>query len=267
MNTNKEQLLLAAVKASLIAGKEILDVYSTEDFQIQHKKDDSPLTIADQRAHNAIVDILNPLNIPIISEEGDEIPYQQRKDWNTCWIIDPLDGTKEFIKRNDEFTVNIALCENNKPVLGVIYIPVYKQLYFADIDKGAYLIENISSWNDTLELLIKESKQLPLDKTNKEKYTVVASRSHMNDQTKEYISNLETKKEIEILSKGSSLKLCMIALGEADVYPRFAPTMEWDIIAGHAIINAAGKKIYNIDMKTELSYNKENLLNPFFICK
>jgi len=267
MKKNKEELLLKAIIACLEAGKEILDVYETDNFQIEQKQDDSPLTIADKKAHNAIVKVLAPLEIPIISEEGDKAPYSERKNWQSCWIVDPLDGTKEFIKRNDEFTVNIALCENNKPSLGVIYIPVYKQLYFADVSKGAFMIDNISEWNKSLDELIQKSNKLPLEKASSDKYTVIGSRSHMNSQTQEYISTIDTKKEIEIVSKGSSLKLCIIALGQADVYPRFAPTMEWDIIAGHAIINAAGKKVYNIDETAELSYNKENLLNPFFICK
>lgn len=265
--TKRKELLLAAIFASLKAGKEIIEVYNSSDFEIQIKSDNSPLTIADQRAHNAIVSILDEMEVPVLSEEGDKIAYETRKDWTYCWIVDPLDGTKEFIKRNDEFTVNIALIENGKAIAGVIYVPVYKQLYFSDKELGAYLIKDIEDWQGALDELVLQSEKLPLTKKHST-VRVVGSRSHMSEETTAFIEKLKLEHdEVELLSKGSSLKLCMIAEGEADVYPRYAPTMEWDIAAGHAIVSASGGKVLHLNSEEEISYNKEDLLNPWFICK
>ncbi|MFA9370809.1 MAG: 3'(2'),5'-bisphosphate nucleotidase CysQ [Labilibaculum antarcticum] len=268
MNLSKrKELLSAAITASLIAGKDILEVYNSQDFEIQTKSDNSPLTIADQRAHQAIVSILDELGIPVLSEEGEHLGYDIRKNWDYCWIVDPLDGTKEFIKRNDEFTVNIALIEKETSIAGVIYVPVYKQLYFSDKKLGAFRMDDIVDWSGDLDQLIGESKILPLSQ-NRNSIRVVASRSHMNQETKDFISNLQEEHgEVELITKGSSLKLCMIAEGEAEVYPRYAPTMEWDIAAGHAIVSASGGKVLHLNSDEEISYNKENLLNPWFICK
>ncbi|BAX78923.1 3'(2'),5'-bisphosphate nucleotidase CysQ [Labilibaculum antarcticum] len=268
MNLSKrKELLSAAITASLIAGKEILEVYNSQDFEIQTKSDNSPLTIADQRAHQAIVSILDELGIPVLSEEGEHLGYDIRKNWDYLWIVDPLDGTKEFIKRNDEFTVNIALIEKETSIAGVIYVPVYKQLYFSDKELGAFRMDDIVEWSGDLDQLIGESKILPLSQ-NRNSIRVVASRSHMNQETKDFISKLQKEHdEVELISKGSSLKLCMIAEGEAEVYPRYAPTMEWDIAAGHAIVSASGGKILHLNSNEEIAYNKEDLLNPWFICK
>ncbi len=259
------QLLQHAINASLKAGKEIMDVYSQDDFKIQIKSDDSPLTIADKKAHQAIVATIKHLAIPILSEEGKHDDFSLRKNWSKCWIIDPLDGTKEFIQRNNEFTVNIALVENGVPTLGVIYIPVYKTLYFATKKLGAYKTDINSTSNLSVDSLLKTAIKLPV-KQQSDTLRVVGSRSHMNKATEEFIENLKQQgKPIKMVTKGSSLKLCMIAEGKADIYPRFAPTMEWDIAAGHAIINAAGGKVIHTDSNKELTYNKENLLNPYFI--
>ncbi|MFT5749079.1 MAG: 3'(2'), 5'-bisphosphate nucleotidase [Ancylomarina sp.] len=262
----RKELLSAAIEACIKAGKEILDVYQSDDFHVQLKSDDSPLTIADQRAHNAIVSILEQFDIPIMSEEGIHLPYEDRKSWKECWIVDPLDGTKEFIKRNDEFTVNVALVIDGKAVAGVIYIPVYRQLYFADEHLGAFRCDEITD-NAELEELMSASKQLPIEQDRKG-IRVVGSRSHMNDETRLFIDSLKDNgDEVEIVSKGSSLKLCLIAEGSADVYPRYAPTMEWDIAAGHAIVTASGGKVLHLNSDEELSYNKADLLNPWFMCK
>jgi len=262
----RKELLSAAIEACIKAGKEILDVYQSDDFHVQLKSDDSPLTIADQRAHNAIVSVLEKIDIPILSEEGTHLPYEERKAWKECWIVDPLDGTKEFIKRNDEFTVNVALVIDGKAVAGVIYVPVFKQLYFADELIGAFRCDEITE-NAKLEVLISASKQLPI-KQDRSGTRVVASRSHMNDETRLFIDSLKDNgDEVEIVSKGSSLKLCLIAEGSADVYPRYAPTMEWDIAAGHAIVSASGAKVLHLNSDEELSYNKPDLLNPWFMCK
>tara|TARA_R110001583_G_scaffold8075_1_gene39393 strand:+ start:1738 stop:2544 length:807 start_codon:yes stop_codon:yes gene_type:complete len=262
----RKELLSAAIEACIKGGKEILDVYQSDDFNVQLKSDDSPLTIADQRAHNAIVSVLEQFDIPIMSEEGIHLPYEDRKDWKECWIVDPLDGTKEFIKRNDEFTVNVALVINGKAVAGVIYVPVYRQLYFADEQLGAFRCDEITEYVK-LEELISASKQLPI-KQDRTGVRVVGSRSHMNDETRLFIDSLKDNgDEVEIVSKGSSLKLCLIAEGSADVYPRYAPTMEWDIAAGHAIVSASGGKVLHLNSDEELSYNKADLLNPWFMCK
>lgn len=262
----RKELLSAAIEACIKAGKEILEVYQSDDFNVQMKSDDSPLTIADQRAHNAIISVLEKLDIPILSEEGTHLPYEERKAWKECWIVDPLDGTKEFIKRNDEFTVNVALVIDGKAVAGVIYVPVYKQLYFADELLGSFRCDDITE-NAKLEDLMAASKQLPI-KEDRTCVRVVGSRSHMNDETRLFIESLKDNgNEVELVSKGSSLKLCLIAEGSADVYPRYAPTMEWDIAAGHAIVSASGAKVLHLNMEEELTYNKADLLNPWFICE
>jgi len=262
----RKELLSASIAACIKAGKEILDVYQSDDFNVQLKSDDSPLTIADQRAHNAIVSVLDQFEIPILSEEGTHLPYNERKDWKECWIVDPLDGTKEFIKRNDEFTVNVALVIEGKAVAGVIYVPVYKQLYFADELLGAFRCDDITE-NKQLEDLISDSKQLPLEQ-ERSGIRVVGSRSHMNEETRLFIESLrDNGDEVEMVTKGSSLKLCLIAEGSADVYPRYAPTMEWDIAAGHAIVSASGAVVKQLGSGDDLEYNKADLLNPYFICK
>jgi len=261
-------MINTAIKTAIKAGLEILKIYNNpnSDFSIEKKADNSPLTIADKTSHNEIVKYLQRTNIPILSEEGKTIEYKERKKWKTFWLIDPLDGTKEFIKKNDEFTVNIALIKNGNPVMGIIYVPVLKSLYIGIIAEGAWKLET-----DNPEITFEEIKsrgvKLPQPNNNKN-FFVVGSRSHMSKETEEYIAKLKNKhRQIEIISKGSSLKICMVAEGAANEYPRFGPTMEWDTAAGHAIANAAGKKLWLTDLSSELSYNKENLLNPFFIVK
>lgn len=267
MDLNK--LTLTAIDAALAGGKEIIDVYNKEDFEVEIKSDNSPLTIADKNANDAIVAILNHAQLPILSEEGKELMYQERKGWELLWIVDPLDGTKEFIKRNGEFTVNIALAENGRVILGVIYVPIKKELYFAHKEVGAYKLERVGTTTtmpERLEDLISHADKLPLEQERK--YTVVGSRSHMSEETTEFIESLKEKHgDVEILSRGSSLKICMVAEGSADVYPRFAPTMEWDTAAGQAIAECAGFDMLNYETNTPLWYNKENLLNPWFIVK
>ena len=262
---NKE-LINKAIKAAIFAGAEILDVYNTSDFQVETKSDNSPLTIADKRAHNKIVDHLEVLDIPIMSEEGEIAEYSERKNWNLYWCIDPLDGTKEFIKRNGEFTVNIALMNQNTPVGGVIYVPVTKELYFSENSIGAFKINSIDEqYIADIDILIKQASKLPI--TNQDKvFTIVASRSHLSKETQNFINNMQTRfGNVETISKGSSLKLCMVAEGKADIYPRFAPTMEWDTAAGTAIALGAGFKVTKADGVSPLDYNKADLLNPWFI--
>lgn len=248
-----------AIKAAIKAGNEILDVYYNSDFGLEFKADNSPLTIADKRAHNVIMKYLSTTEIPILSEEGKTIPYAKRKDWKLFWLVDPLDGTKEFIKRNDEFTVNIALIENHSPISGVVYVPVTKKIYWSNLNGSFRAIVNEENEK------FSDIQQLPLTSI-KENFIVVGSKSHMNLETEIFIKSIDTKgKSIEIKSKGSSLKLCMVAEGEADIYPRLAPTMEWDTAAGHAIVKFTGKKVYQFKNNEPLVYNKENLLNPWFV--
>ncbi|MGS2737814.1 3'(2'),5'-bisphosphate nucleotidase CysQ [Sinomicrobium sp. M5D2P17] len=262
MELNK--LLEVAVKASLSAGEKIMQIYETGDFGIDYKSDDSPLTKADIASHNEIMRFLRETGIPVLSEEGKELPYEERKRWESLWIVDPIDGTKEFIKKNGEFTVNIALVREQSPVLGVIYVPALNELYFSTVEIGAYKCTDIEGY-DTLEGWKSVSAKLPVEH-NGRIYTVVASRSHLSAETKGFIDSLKEKYgEVETISKGSSLKLCMVAEGEADCYPRFAPTMEWDTAAGQAICEHAGFKVIDYTTKETMKYNRENLLNNWFL--
>lgn len=259
LNNNISELTELAIKAAIKAGKEILDVYYSADFGVEFKADNSPLTIADKRAHNVIVEILSQTKIPILSEEGKAISFEQRKNWKLFWLVDPLDGTKEFVKRNDEFTVNIALIENNSPIAGVVYVPVTRVLYWAN--KNGSFKAMIDDENE----LLNEIQQLPII-SERGNFVVVGSNSHMNNETATFIKSVDTKgKRVEIKSKGSSLKICMVAEGEAEIYPRLAPTMEWDTAAGHAVVKFAGKEIVQFENKKPLVYNKQNLLNPWFV--
>ncbi|MEO2072869.1 MAG: 3'(2'),5'-bisphosphate nucleotidase CysQ [Zunongwangia sp.] len=259
-----EELLKMAVEASLKAGGKIIEIYENDDFEVDFKGDDSPLTKADIASHNVIMDFLKETGIPVLSEEGRDIPYEERKNWEQLWIVDPIDGTKEFIKKNGEFTVNIALIENQKPVLGVIYVPALQNLYYASATQGSFKAENIG-FDASLESISEASQKLPL-KLTKDNYTVVASKSHLSKETEDYIVELKNKYgEVETISKGSSLKLCMVAEGVANCYPRFAPTMEWDTAAGQAICTFAGKEVIDYRTGKEMLYNRENLLNSWFI--
>jgi len=259
------QNLQIAINASLKAGKVIMQVYDTA-FNVEFKDDKSPLTEADKKANDIINSYLISTQIPIISEENKQIDFETRKNWKTCWIVDPVDGTKEFIKRNGEFTVNIALVTNGKPQLGVIYVPAIKTIYFADVkNKQGYKTE-LNSHDVSAEDVIKKAIILQPKEVNSSSVQVVGSRSHMSQETLDYVEKLkQLGKDIEIVSKGSSLKFCLVAEGNADVYPRFAPTMEWDTAAGQAICNAVGIKVISEETKKSLLYNKENLLNPWFL--
>ncbi len=250
-----------AIQAAIKAGNEILDVYYNLDFEVEFKDDNSPLTIADKRAHDKILQVLNPTGLPVLSEEGKSIPFEERKNWKLFWLVDPLDGTKEFVKRNDEFTVNIALIGNNTPVAGVVYVPVRKVIYWGN-KNGSFRAKTIDE-NGTLSGI----EQLPLNVSGNS-YVVAGSKSHMNTETEKYIQSLDTKGlPLEMKSKGSALKICMVAEGNADIYPRLAQTMEWDTAAGHAIVRFAGKEIVQFENNKPLVYNKENLLNPWFVVK
>ncbi|MBT0881434.1 MULTISPECIES: 3'(2'),5'-bisphosphate nucleotidase CysQ [unclassified Campylobacter] len=237
------------INIALNAGRYALDIFNN-DFNIYYKNDKSPLTEADLVVNDYICKSLAQYSIPIISEENKNIQYSVRKNWKYCWLIDPIDGTKEFINKNKEWTINIALIHNGQPILGVVYAPALKLLYNAQQNKGAY----------------KNNVKLPLE-LNKNTYKIVASKSHLNDETKYFIDNIKTNLDKEFISIGSSLKLCLVASGEADCYPRLAPTMEWDTAAAHIIVSESGKNVYNYHTLKPLKYNKENLLNPYFVAK
>lgn len=238
------------------AGEVILEIYENEsDFGIEHKADDSPLTRADKAGNDVIVEGLAQLSFqaPVLSEESKAIPYNDRRDYDFFWMVDPLDGTKEFIKRNGEFTVNIALIQGAKVVLGVVYVPVLDQLFWAVEGKGAYSVI------DDKEQKLNVASFSMSDKGLK----VVASRSHLNEDTQAFVAQLS---EPELVSKGSSLKLLLIASGEAHLYPRLAPTMEWDIAAAQIIVEEAGGEVLQAETKEPVVFNKKNLLNPYFLC-
>lgn len=247
-----------------LAGNEIMKIYQ-KDFQIEYKDDKSPLTEADTKSNEIICNALMELypDISILSEENKVINYETRKSWDYYWCIDPIDGTKEFIKKNDEFTVNIALIHKDTPVLGVVYAPAINKMYSSKKGEGAFLNE----------------EKLPLSSQQEKEFTVVASKSHLSEETQTFIDALKMEyPNLTAQSKGSSLKLCMVAEGEADIYPRIAPTMEWDTAAAHAIVLEAGKNVYQYDEHLSaleylkdnskikpMVYNKENLLNPYFV--
>jgi 3'(2'), 5'-bisphosphate nucleotidase len=235
------------------AGNAIMQIYN-QDFEVEYKKDDSPLTLADKNANEIIENRLNQLSVslPILSEEGKDVPYEERRHWEYFWLVDPLDGTKEFVKKNGEFSVNIALIYKDTPVLGVVYAPALDICYWAKRGEGAF----------------KDGQRLPLKtKDRKQTYKIVVSRSHMSDETQTFIDAIDTHKEKELIPMGSSLKICLIAEGEADVYPRIGPTMEWDTGAAHAIINETSCLLIRFNKKTNYRhlYNKKSLLNDFFI--
>lgn len=263
----------AAIGAAIEAGEAIMQVYTSPetDWGVERKADNSPLTLADKKAHAAIESRLASLDIPMLSEEGAHAAYETRRCWTQLWVVDPLDGTKEFLKRNGEFTVNIALVCEGVPMMGVIFVPVSRTLYWgvcredgsgeackvAEVPAGAYSYAEVAGL----------AHLLPFP-TDERPYTAVASRSHLSPETQEFIDELRAEHpDLELRSAGSSLKICLVAEGSADVYPRFAPTMEWDTAAGHAIVRAAGGEVWQAEADVPLRYNKTDLLNPWFIVR
>jgi len=240
------------------AGEAILEIYK-QDFSVELKSDNSPLTIADKKSNDIIVAALKNIDasIPIISEENKLLEYEIRKSWTKCWIVDPLDGTKEFIKKNGEFTVNIALVENGIPILGVVHVPAQQITYYAEIGKGSYKLEN----NITSILKIRPLAQDGVLK-------IVGSRSHQTPELLEYVAQQKLKfAAVDFVAAGSSLKFCLLADGKADVYTRLGPTMEWDTCAGQIVATEAGAEVLRFDNLQSLTYNRQDLLNPFFIVK
>lgn len=267
---NPDSLLAQAIRAALDAGRAILDVYShpSADWQVEQKADHSPLTLADRRSHEVIARQLADTSCPILSEEGIHLPYEERKAWTRCWIVDPLDGTKEFIKRNGEFTVNIALVENGKPVMGVVYAPTLGKLYYGAAGQGSFVCKVAPDTGHT-EAPQALTPSSPAEAAEgKRPLRIVASRSHLNESTQAFIDRLSREYgEVQLVSAGSSLKLCLVAEGKADFYPRLAPTMEWDTAAGQAVAEFAGCSVTDAATEQPLRYNKEDLHNPFFVVR
>jgi len=260
MNLNKPNIILEILNIAIDAGNEILKFYN-KDIIIKSKEDNSPLTIADINSNNIIINKLKniDISIPILSEES-LVNWSERKSWRKYWLIDPLDGTKEFINRNGEFTVNIALIEKNHPIFGVIYAPAKSLLYYAIRNNGAF--------KTNTSLKINNLDQFKIIKSNKKQsdpIKVIGSRSHSNIEFTNWLKN--NLDNYELVKAGSSLKFCLIAEGYADIYPRLGPTSEWDIAAGHIILEEAGGSISNLD-KNKILYNtKESVINPYFIAK
>lgn len=249
MTTDYAKYLEAVEQVARAAGERILAIYQ-RGFSVNEKQDGSPLTEADEAAHAAIVEGLASLvpGMPILSEEAAEIPYEQRAGWQRFWLVDPLDGTKEFISRNGEFTVNIALIEQGRPVLGVVYVPVTGVTYLGADEHGAFRRDSAHGLQP-----IRANAQ------RAGSLRVVASRSHADDNLRTYLSQLG---EHELVSMGSSLKFCLVAEGSADIYPRLGPTMEWDTGAAQCVVEAAGGRIVTLDNQP-LRYNKPSLRNPW----
>ena len=235
------------------AGNAIMNIYNQSDkaMEIEYKDDNSPLTRADKESHSIICSSLKSLfpEIPVLSEEGSDIPYLNRKNWKQFWLIDPIDGTKEFIKKNGEFTVNIALIDNNSPVLGVVYAPVLQKYWYGS-KKGSYVIEK------------NKKRRISINQKTNQTIKIVASRSHSSQFLNQFLNHF---KNYQLVNMGSSIKICLVAEGKADIYPRLAPTMEWDTAAAHAVLKYANGSLLDLSTQTEMAYNRENMRNSFFI--
>jgi 3'(2'), 5'-bisphosphate nucleotidase len=298
-DTAQLNLVPALIQTAARAGAAIMEVYESDDQQVEHKADASPLTLADRRAHDIIDAALRELtpDIPILSEEGAHLPYAEREAWTELWLVDPLDGTKEFLKHNGEFTVNIALVQSGEPVLGVIFAPARRDLWAGVSGQGAWKIpaEDFPEETDAIPRSWRDSAlPIAVREHNPARIDIIASRTHYDDRTAALIDRISADfAEVGIVNVGSSLKLCTIAEGAADLYPRYAPTSEWDTAAGHAIVRAAGGEIYQAGEDLELplepssgpgipahkdyerfghsprplEYNKEEILNPWFVVR
>jgi len=273
----RDDLLLTAVQATIRAGLATLEVYDSE-LHVDYKQDRSPLTLADTRSHEIIAGLLKHTDVPVLSEEGRNIPAAERCGWQRLWVVDPLDGTKEFIKHLGEFTINIALVENGRPTLGAIFVPVKNVLYFGRLEDGSYRLDDGQALAElartdaagdaakAIEKLKACSTRLPLDASVHTPFVIVGSRSHATPELHAYVD--QKRRElgaVTFVSAGSSLKYCLVAEGRADVYPRLGPTMEWDTAAGQVIAEAAGATLIRHDTGEPMTYNKEDLLNPWHI--
>ena len=268
----ERRYILNAIDAALQAGEKILSNYDdpASDFQVEKKADNSPLTIADRKAHETICRFLADTPFPLLSEEGKHLPFSERRSWETLWIVDPLDGTKEFIKGNGEFTVNIALMYDNRPQIGVTYVPYINKIYFAVTGMGSYLKRDVApdaASEQSYAAIFAGAERLPLTNQANEPLRIAVSRSHNTDETFEYITRIKQQyPSAVVIQQGSSYKFCMLAEGLVDVYVRTSPTSEWDTAAGEVILKEAGGRVEQL-AGGPLNYNKESLKNPHFICK
>jgi len=250
-----------AISAALAASEAIMAIYA-QNFDSQDKADGSPVTQADLAASHSIERVLLPLGIPITGEETEKAAFEERQHWQKCWCVDPLDGTKEFIKRNGEFAVNIALIENGQPVFGLIASPVQEEILLGSKETGVFkfLFQDWQSQEKWIQITAPQNTNNPI--------IMACSRSHHSGPVLQFIQALKKiTNEVIFLKKGSSLKFFDLASGAADVYPRFAPTMEWDIAAGQAILEALGGEVVHAETGEPLRYNKANLVNPYFIAR
>lgn len=268
----REYLLSCAFNAAVRAGAEIMKVYNNSgDIDVMVKSDNTPLTIADRLAHNKIKEVLGETRIPILSEEGRELLYDERKNWEMFWLVDPLDGTIEFLKRNNEFTVNIALMHNNECIGAIVYVPYLGKLYFAEQGSGAMLLEGVEAVEDAIytnDMIRANAQMLPLSREEHTNFRIAVSRSHQTPETETYIEDMRAEHpEIEVVEQGSSYKFCMMAEGAIDYYPRTTATYEWDTAAAELILVEAGGAVRSLPDHKPLRYNKPDLRNPWFECR
>lgn len=259
------ELCYLAYKAAQQASKAIMKVYDSE-FDVQFKVDQSPLTLADLQSNTIISRVLSQSGYPILSEENKEVSYEVRSSWDTFWMVDPLDGTKEFINKNGEFSINIALISNGFPIIGLLYIPVTNSIYFAIEKFGSYYLESDNTTIDSFDELIKFSRSIKHKTDSNQLIRVGTSRSHLSQETLDFVDSLVKKgKQCELIPSGSAQKFGFFAQGKLDIYPRLAPTMEWDTAAGQLIAEEAGGEVITLPHSNRLSYNKLSLTNPHFI--
>ncbi len=268
----RKYLLTEQLNAAVRAGAEIMKIYKqSDDYDITLKSDHTPITIADRLAHNSIKESLGATRIPILSEEGRSMLYEERCNWELFWLVDPLDGTVEFIKGNNEFTVNIALMENNICISAIVYVPYHHKMYIAERGRGAWVMYNVTPDADsayTYEEIHANIESLPLKSAEHDKFRVAVSRSHQTPETHAHIETLYAEHpEIEIIEQGSSYKFCLLAEGTVDYYVRTTTTSEWDTAAGELILAEAGGTTQAYPTGEELAYNKEVLDNPWFVAR
>lgn len=268
----REYLVPKAYNAALRAGAAILDVYSRKgDYDVDLKRDHTPITLADKLAHSAIKEYLGQTHVPLLSEEGREMRFDERRDWEMFWLIDPLDGTKEFIKGNNEFTVNVALLVHSRPVVGVIYVPYYRKIYICEKGFGSFIKENVSPDHEaehTYSQVFADAVRLPLRRKRNNPVRIAVSRSHKTPETMDYVNRIKSKyPDAEIVEQGSSYKFCMLAEGSVDFYVRTSNTYEWDTAAGEVILSDTGGTTKSLPDLGKFLYNKESLMNPWFICR
>lgn len=268
----REYLLPEQFNAAVRAGAAIMKIYkNNDDYDISLKSDHTPITIADRMAHDTIKEALGSTRIPILSEEGRSMLYDERKNWELFWLVDPLDGTVEFIKGNNEFTVNIALMENNICISAIVYVPYHHKIYIAERGRGAWVMEDVTPDAEasfTYDDIHSGIRSLPLTEQSHEVFRVAVSRSHQTPETHEHIAMLRaTHPDLEIVEQGSSYKFCLLAEGSVDYYIRTTTTSEWDTAAGELILLEAGGSTYAYPTGESLAYNKESLDNPWFVAR